>query len=54
MKRLRLWVKVVLVIIGAWLLICTWNKLCEWEERDRQSCVEGGHTYEWCVRELNK
>ena len=54
MKRLRLWVKVVLVIIGAWLMILTWNKLCEWNDKTIQMCVEGGHSEYWCIRELNK
>lgn len=53
MKRLRLWVKVVLVILGVCLLLATWRLLTGWERDARQSCVEGGHTYEWCVKELN-
>lgn len=54
MKRLRIWVKVVLVIISILLLVGAWNFLKEQEDKARQSCVEGGHTYEWCVRELNR
>ena len=52
--KLRLWVKAVLVIIGILLLVGTWKFLTEQEKKVRQSCVEGGHTYEWCVRELSK
>ena len=52
--KLRNWVKVVLVIIGAWLLINFWNGFCRWNNEQIQSCVEGGHTEYWCKRELNK
>ena len=52
MKKLRMWVKVVLVIIVSCLLIITWNKLCEWNERDIQNCIDGGHSEFWCRKNL--
>ena len=54
MKRLRLWVKVVLVILGVCLFITWWNEFCKWNDKQIQSCVEGGHSEFWCRRELNK
>lgn len=52
--KLRLWVKVVLVVLCIWLVVAIWGLLTDYENKVRQSCVEGGHSYEWCVRELNK
>lgn len=48
MKRLRLWVKVVLVVLAVIVLSFLLKGFNDWNDKQVASCVEGGHTYQWC------
>ncbi len=49
--KLRLWVKLTLCIIAIVLLLMLDNKIIE---RGIKQCVSGGHSEEYCERELSK
>lgn len=49
--RLRLWVKLTLCIIAIVLLLMLDSKIVE---NAINKCVEGGHSEEYCERELSK
>lgn len=54
MKRLRLWVKVVLLVLVSILVILSIRFLNNWNKNIVKGCVEGGNTYNWCMKELSK
>lgn len=54
MKKLRMWVKVVLIVLAIFLLVLSVKLLNNYNNKVIDMCVEGGHSYNWCVRELNK
>lgn len=54
MERLRLWVKVVLLVLVSILIILSIKLLNNWNKKVVNNCIEGGHTYSWCMKELSK
>ena len=46
--KLRNWVKVVLVILLVIVLSFILKALNNWNDKQVDSCVAGGHTYQWC------
>ena len=54
MKKLRMWVKVVLIVLVVVVLAFILKALNNWNDKQVDSCVSGGHSYNWCMKELNK
>ena len=52
--KLRNWVKVVLVILLVIVLGFIMKALNNWNDKQINSCIDGGHSYNWCIRELSK
>lgn len=48
MKKLRMWVKVVLIVLLVVVLAFILKALNNWNDKQVDSCVAGGHTYQWC------
>ena len=54
MIKLRLWVKIVLCFLLLGLIILVFKLANNITINSIKSCVEGGNSYEWCIRELKK
>ena len=52
MKRLRMWVKVVLGVIVIGLLVLVFKLATDFTNNAINSCVSSGNSYEFCVRGL--
>ena len=52
MKKLRMWVKVVLIGLAILILAFIFKLFYSFSVDTVNMCVEGGHTYEWCVKNV--